>query len=120
MGQDPAALPRQAPVGAAAASLVYRAFQPGSTPPMPDAAQRAALAHRFPDALLFTYPRRGHALARDFKWLGSHRYGIVHLGGADRADLRARCESARFWANSAYSLMSDLRSRFHWAAKPRG
>jgi hypothetical protein len=33
-------------------------------------------------------------MARDFKWLGSYRYGIVHLGGRDAADLRARCESA--------------------------
>ncbi|GCL63306.1 ATP-grasp domain-containing protein [Pseudaquabacterium pictum] len=94
MGQDPATLPRQPPVGGAAASLVYRAFQPGSTPPMPDAAQRAALARRFPDAMLFTYPRSGHALARDFKWLGSHRYGILHLHGRDEAHLRRRAEAA--------------------------
>jgi ABC-type multidrug transport system fused ATPase/permease subunit len=47
-----------------------------------------------PDALLFTYPRRGHALARDFKWLGSHRYGILHLQGSDAAHLRHRAEAA--------------------------
>jgi hypothetical protein len=57
LGQDPAALPRQVPVAGAAASLVYRALTPGSTPPMPSAAQRAALAQR-PDALLFQYPKR--------------------------------------------------------------
>ena len=94
LGQDPAALPRQAPVAGAAASLVYRALTPGSTPPMPSAAQRAALAQRFPDALLFQYPKSGHALARDFKWLGSHRYGIVHLHGRDEADLKRRAEAA--------------------------
>ena len=82
------------PVGGAAASLVYRALTPGSTPPMPSAAQRAALAQRFPDALLFQYPKSGHALARDFKWLGSHRYGIVHLHGRDEADLKRRAEAA--------------------------
>jgi hypothetical protein len=56
--------------------------------------QRAALARRFADALLFTYPRSGHALARDFKWLGSHRYGILHLHGRDAAHLRRRAEAA--------------------------
>ena len=94
LGQDPTALPRIAPVAGAAASLVYRAFTPGASPPMPAAAQRAALMRRFPDALLFTYPRSGHALARDFKWLGSHRYGILHMHGRDAAHLKRRAEAA--------------------------
>lgn len=93
-GQDPATLPRRAPVGGAAASLVYRSLHPAHTPPMPGAAQRAALQQHCPDALLFTYPRRGHALARDFKWLGSHRYGIVHLHGRDAAHLQQRAAQA--------------------------
>ncbi len=93
-GQDPAALPHVAPTGGAASSFVYRAFDARAVPPMPGAVQRARLAREFPDALLFTYPKAGHALARDFKWLGSHRYGILHLGGRDAADLRRRCEAA--------------------------
>jgi biotin carboxylase len=95
LGHDPADAPRAEPVAGAAASFVYRTFdarQP--VPPMPSAAQRARLAHAFPDALLFTYPKTGHSLARDFKWLGSHRYGILHLGGRDVTDLRRRCEAA--------------------------
>lgn len=92
LGQDPATLPRTAPVAGAAASLVYRSFSPGDAPPMPDPAQQAALAQRFPDALLFTYPKSGHALERDFKWLGNHRYGIVHLHGHNEARLRQRAE----------------------------
>ena len=94
LGQDPAALPRSAPVAGAAASLVYRVFTPGTSPPMPGPAQRAALVQRFPDALLFMYPKTGHALARDFKWLGSHRYGILHLHGRDAAHLKRRAEAA--------------------------
>lgn len=94
LGQDPAALPRQPAPGGAASSLVYRALRPGTTPAMPTAAQQAALRRNFPDALLFTYPRRGHALARDFKWLGSHRYGIVHLHGDDAAHLAQRARAA--------------------------
>jgi len=94
LGQDPALLPRTKPQAGAAASLVYRAFTPGAAPPMPPAAQRRALARRFPDAMLFTYPKAGHALERDFKWLGNHRYGILHLHGRDEAQLRRRAEEA--------------------------
>jgi len=94
LGQDPALLPRTKPQAGAAASLVYRAFTPGAAPPMPQAAQRRALARRFPDAMLFTYPKAGHALERDFKWLGNHRYGILHLHGRDEAQLRRRAEEA--------------------------
>jgi hypothetical protein len=61
---------------------------------VPDASRREAFGRAYPDALLFTFPKRGAALARDFKWTGSHRYAIVHLGGRDREDLRARAEHA--------------------------
>ena len=54
------------------------------------AAQRAALKAEFPDAMLMVMPKSGHGLARDFKWLGSHRYGILHLGGRDEHELRDR------------------------------
>jgi hypothetical protein len=94
LGQDPAALPREVPVAGAAASLVYRAFELGATPAMPSAKQQASLLQRFSDALLFTYPKSGHSLARDFKWLGSHRYGILHLHGRDERHLRQRAEDA--------------------------
>jgi biotin carboxylase len=95
MGQEPATLPRAEPTAGAAASLVYRTFDPReSVPAMPSPWQRARLAREFPDAMLFTYPKSGHALARDFKWLGSHRYGILHLGGRDVHDLRRRCDTA--------------------------
>jgi biotin carboxylase len=94
MGRDPREVPRIAPAAGAAASLVYRSFAAGDSPPMPSAAARAALAARHPDAMLFMYPKSGHALQRDFKWLGSHRYGILHLQGHDEAHLRRRCEQA--------------------------
>jgi hypothetical protein len=94
LGQDPQDLPRSQPTAGAAASLVYRAFSATSAPPMPSAAQRAQLQHEFADALLFAYPKAGHSLNRDFKWLGNYRYGIVHLGGRDAADLQARAEKA--------------------------
>ena len=93
-GADPLALPRERAEAGAAASFVYRAFAPDAVPAAPGVAARAALREAFPDALLFSFPKHGQALARDFKWLGSHRYGIVHLGGRDRADLIRRCREA--------------------------
>lgn len=93
-GLDPAEVPRAAPSAGAAASFVYRAFRPDAVPPMPGAWQRARWQREFGDGLLFTFPKSGRALARDFKWLDSHRYGIVHLGGADPGDLHRRCEAA--------------------------
>jgi hypothetical protein len=94
-GQDPADLPCRTPSAGMAASLVYRAF-PGDlvVPAAPDARQLAAFGRRFPDALQFSMPKTGHGLARDFKWTGSHRYGIVHLGALDRSALYARAEEA--------------------------
>ncbi len=93
-GVDPATVPRLQPTAGAAASFVYRSFDPDRVPATPNPRQCSALASAFPDSLLFLYPKAGHSLARDFKWLGSHRFGIVHLGGADPGDLHRRCEAA--------------------------
>jgi hypothetical protein len=95
LGEEPQALARSRPTAHSAASFVYRAFDPqGPVPRTPTAAQRAALVAAHPDALLFSFAKRGRALARDFRWTGSHRYGIVHLGAPDREQLRQRCEDA--------------------------
>lgn len=93
-GVDPATLPRVAPQAGAAASFVYRQFDPASLVVMPGRQQRQTFARAFPDGLLFRYPKSAGSIARDHKWLGSWRYGIVHLGGRDEADLRLRCEQA--------------------------
>ncbi|MEY3475095.1 MAG: hypothetical protein RL087_1553 [Pseudomonadota bacterium] len=94
LGEDPTALPRTEPTAGVAASLVYRAFDPRAVPPSPGAGQRAAFARAFPDALMFSFPKAGSALARDFKWTGNHHYGFVHLGARDAAELSARAERA--------------------------
>lgn len=89
-GQDPGTLPRVAPVAGAAASLVYRSF-PGDAPPaMPSRWQLARLQREFPDALCFAFARSAGQRARDDKWLGSWRHGILQLHGRDEADLRER------------------------------
>ena len=93
-GQDPATVPVATPVDGAAASFVYRLFDAREVVNQPSAHQQRQFAAAFPDGLLFSFPKPRGSMARDFKWLGSYRYGIVHLGGRDAADLRARCESA--------------------------
>ena len=93
-GRDPAGMPERVAAFGVAASFVYRTFPGCSAPPMPTRSQVARLEARFPDAMLLTFPKDAVQIARDYKWLGSYRHGILHLGGRDAADLRARCEEA--------------------------
>lgn len=93
-GRDPAAAMACRPSAGAAASFVFRSFEPRSVPAMPSPQALDALTRAFPDAWVQAMPKRGGALARDFKWLGSHRYGVMHLGGADEADLHDRYRRA--------------------------
>ena len=97
-GQDPWGLKTVAPTAGAASSFVYRNFDPNlrdeDLPQMPQPAALQKLQSEFSGYLLLQFPKSGHSMARDFKWLGSYRYGILHLGGKDANDLRARCERA--------------------------
>ncbi|MFO1216943.1 MAG: ATP-grasp domain-containing protein [Burkholderiaceae bacterium] len=93
-GEDPWPAMQGAATAGAAASFVFRAFDAQSVPPMPGAAQRRAWRAAFPDGWLAAMPKTGRGLARDFKWLGSHRYGVLHLGGADEHDLHERYRRA--------------------------
>ncbi|MDX1669438.1 MAG: ATP-grasp domain-containing protein, partial [Limnobacter sp.] len=93
-GIDPKTLAVQEPVSKVASSFVYRSFEPDSPVTMPGEAQLARLKREFPDHLLFQFPKLPGQIARDFKWLKSYRYGILHLGGQNAADLEHRCRVA--------------------------
>ena len=93
-GRDPGLAPCVAPVAGAASSFVYRIFDAATPVRTSLAAQRAAFAQAFPDGLLLEFPKPRGSMQRDFKWLASYRYAIIHLGGADRQELRRRCEQA--------------------------
>ena len=93
-GQHPVTVPRTVPTAGAASSLVYRSFVPGADVAMPAAGQIKAFEAAFADGLLFCFAKDKGSTARDFKWLGSYRYGIVHLGGQDAADLHHRADAA--------------------------
>ncbi len=91
VGDDPLTVPRVAPSAGAASSFVYRALAADEVPSMPGALAVSKLYASFPDALLLRFHKDGSALERDFKWLSSHRYAVMHLGGRDEHDLRERC-----------------------------
>ncbi|MBL8319429.1 MAG: ATP-grasp domain-containing protein [Burkholderiaceae bacterium] len=93
-GEDPRASMRGVRTAGAAASFVFRAFDVDVVPEMPGAAREAAFRATYPDGWLAVMPKTGRGLARDFKWLGSHRYGVMHLGGADEHDLHERYRRA--------------------------
>lgn len=79
----------------AAASFVFRRFDGRAADNMPSAEQIADMHRRYPDARLILYLKRGAGLAREMKWLGSHRYAVLNLGGRDAADLQSRYEAIR-------------------------
>jgi len=93
-GLDPAPAMRCAPTAGAAASFVFRSFERERVPTAPTRRRLRSFNGRFPDAWLQAMPKQGSGLARDFKWLGSHRYGVLHLGGADAVDLHERYRRA--------------------------
>jgi biotin carboxylase len=79
---------------ARATSFVFRKFDGRARARTPSAEQMARFAAEQPDAKLMLYPKRGSALSREMKWLGSHRYAVLNLGGTSRADLVARYRAA--------------------------
>ena len=81
-GRNPAEVPRLPATCGAAASFVFRRFD-GAPMPAPDAAALRWLADEYPGAKLARYAKRGRSLAREYKWLGSHRYAVMNLGAAD-------------------------------------
>lgn len=79
----------------AAASFVFRRFDGHEVKRVPRQAQIEAMQQRFPDARLMLYLKRGASLAREMKWLGSYRYAVLNLGGANAEDLYQRHEAIK-------------------------
>lgn len=93
-GTNPEFLMRQEPTAKTASSFVYRSFDADMQIQMPDTERLTRLKSEFPDHLLFKFPKLPGQIERDFKWLRSYRYGILHLGGNSPSDLQSRCEKA--------------------------
>jgi biotin carboxylase len=93
LGEAPG-LARGAGRFARATSFVFRKFDGRALARTPSAEQVARFAAEQPDAKLMLYLKRGAALAREMKWLGSYRYAVLNMGGASTADLIARYRAA--------------------------
>jgi hypothetical protein len=102
--RDPETVERLAPAAGAAASFVSRKFDGTGAERLPTRADLDWLAREHPDARLMLYAKRGAALAREYKWLGSHRYAVMNLCAADETRLRERYEAIckRFGWPAAY------------------
>ena len=94
VGETPRCEPRPQ-AHAYAASFVFRRFDGRPIRPVPGPAQLNRVAARHPDARLMLYAKRGAALAREMKWLGSHRFAVLNLSARDRAKLYARYREIR-------------------------
>jgi biotin carboxylase len=85
---------------ARAASFIFRRFDGCALAREPSRAQLARFGAGQPDAKLMLYLKRGAALAREMKWLGSYRYAVLNMGGTSDADLadryRAACSALSF------------------------
>jgi hypothetical protein len=68
---------------------VFREFD-GAVKIAPERAGIEWLKSTHPDAHLQTFIKHGQSRWREMRWLGSYRYAIVNLGGADRGDLMRR------------------------------
>ncbi|HWS11855.1 MAG TPA: ATP-grasp domain-containing protein [Rhodocyclaceae bacterium] len=78
-----------------AASFIFRRFDGKPVHPEPSRAQLRHVAERHPEARLMLYFKHGSDLAREMKWLGSHRYAVLNLPGRDLADLYASYRDIR-------------------------
>ena len=72
-----------------AASFVFRRFD-GRPASLPAPEKLAWLASFDPDARLMMYPKSGRALAREMKWLGSHRYAVLNMGAESESALEKK------------------------------
>ena len=79
---------------ARATSFVFRKFDGRALERTPSRAQVERFVAEQPDAKLMLYLKRGAALAREMKWLGSYRYAVLNMGGMSPGDLVARYRAA--------------------------
>lgn len=89
LGRDPEQVARVTPIAHVAASFVYRKFDGTSLKRPPSPEDLAWLEREYPQARLMIYAKRGPGLAREYKWLGSHRYAVLNLCARDDAELFA-------------------------------
>jgi ATP-grasp domain len=93
-GERPAIAPRAGKYRYAT-SFVFRKFDGTALSHPPTPAKLAWLFAFDPDAHLMLYVKRGRALAREMKWLGSYRYAVLNMGGSTEAELSEKHEAVK-------------------------
>ena len=78
-----------------AASFVLRAFEKTRIKSAPTEAQVRELEAKYADARFLIYIKTGASLERELKWLGSYRYAVLNLGGADLGELFDRYHAVK-------------------------
>jgi biotin carboxylase len=78
-----------------AASMVMRSFEDQIVAALPSEADIARLALVYPDIRVELHGVVGRKLSAELQDGRSYRYGIVNLGGRDRADVLARYDACR-------------------------
>jgi len=92
---DAPRLVREAPLFGHAASFALRKFDGKPLAAEPTAEALSQVSRQFPEARLMLYLKRGAALAREMKWLGSYRYAVLNMGAPTAEDLYRRYADVR-------------------------
>jgi biotin carboxylase len=93
-GRAPRVMRRQGRYGFAA-SMVLRSFEDYMVAALPSEADIERLALAYPDIRVELHGTVGCKLSAELQDGRSYRYGIVNLGGSDRADVLAQYETCR-------------------------
>lgn len=75
---------------AVATSFVFRKFDGTTVERKPSHHDIQWLREFDPDAFLAMFIKTGNGLRREMKWLGSHRYATLNMGGASEAELEQK------------------------------
>lgn len=101
-----------------AASCVLRTFEDCLVAGLPSEDQLASLAELYPDVRVELHAAVGRKLSDELQDGASYRYGIINLGGRDRAQVLERFEACRERLGIALQPVGPL-SRKREALAPR-
>lgn len=86
-----------------AASCVLRRFEDAIVTRVPAPADIAAVEHRHPDARIELVVAQGRTLSEEMQDGHSYRYGVVNLGGRDRAEVECSFAECRQLLNFEFA-----------------
>ena len=95
VGQTPAPFAPGLGEHAAAASFVFRTFEPRRLKTYPNARRLRRLRRSYNDARLMIYRKSSAQMHREMRWLGSCRHAICNLGAEDQSQLFDRYRRVR-------------------------